>query len=503
MSIDDAGVYARGPIFCIFGVLNLFYYGYTFVQTCYILLTKNRGEKRYILKSSLFSAIPLIGILVNTYLIPLSGVCPFQPYCLVIGVLLAYLFMVEHQKEQYESQQREILLQALEHEKEATRKAREAGAVKNTFLANMSHDIRTPMNAIMGFSDIIAKNPGDESTVRNAVAKIQASGDILLTIINDVLDLSKIESGKTKIEEAATNLEDVSQHLTMMMEYGIKKKNIEFQVIDDLKNPYVWCDATKLQQILVNVLNNAVKFTPEGGKITLEYKEMPMNQKCSTYRISVQDTGIGMDEEFQKHAFEAFERERTSTESRTEGTGLGLAIVKKLVDLMEGQVKIQSKPGQGTTVSIFLRFQHAGEKDVAAGRTGTTTEQVDLTGLRVLLVEDNELNAEIAREILTERGLEADWVEDGCDCLAQLDKVPGKYYGLILMDIQMPKMNGYETTRRIRQLSDTQKAQIPIIAMTANAFEEDRKRALDAGMNGFVTKPIQVDALMQAIAEVL
>lgn len=502
-SIDDAGVYARGPIFCIFGVLNLFYYGYTFVQTCYILLTKNRGEKRYILKSSLFSAIPLIGILVNTYLIPLSGVCPFQPYCLVIGVLLAYFFMVEHQKKQYESQQREILLQALEHEKEATRKAREAGAVKNTFLANMSHDIRTPMNAIMGFSDIIAKNPGDEAIVRNAVAKIQASGDILLTIINDVLDLSKIESGKTKIEEVATNLEDVSQHLTMMMEYGIKKKNIEFQVVDHLKNSYVWCDATKLQQILVNVLNNAVKFTPEGGKITLEYKETPINQNCSAYRISVQDTGSGMDEEFQKHAFEAFERERTSTESRIEGTGLGLAIVKKLVDLMEGQVKVQSKPGQGTKVSIFLRFRHAGEKDLEAGRTGIITEQVDLTGLRVLLVEDNELNAEIAREILSGRGLEADWVEDGCDCLAQLDKVPGNYYGLILMDIQMPKMNGYETTRRIRQLSDTQKAQIPIIAMTANAFEEDRKRALDAGMNGFVTKPIQVDALMQAIAEVL
>ena len=170
---------------------------------------------------------------------------------------------------------------------------------------------------------------------------------------------------------------------------------------------------------------------------------------------------------------------------------------------MEGQVKIQSKPGQGTKVSIFLRFRHAGEKDLEAGRTGIITEQVDLTGLRVLLVEDNELNAEIAREILSGRGLEADWVEDGCDCLAQLDKVPGNYYGLILMDIQMPKMNGYETTRRIRQLSDTQKAQIPIIAMTANAFEEDRKRALDAGMNGFVTKPIQVDALMQAIAEVL
>lgn len=499
--IDDAGVYSRGPIFSVFCVLNLFYYVYAFIQTCYILFTRNKGEKHYILKSSLFSAIPLVGILVNTYVIPLSGVCPFQPYCLMTGVLLAYLFMVEHQKKQYEIEQRERLMQALEHEKEATRKAKEAGAVKDTFLANMSHDIRTPMNAILGFAGMIAKNPGDETLVRDAVKKIQASGDVLLTIINDVLDLSKIESGKLEVEESATDLREMAEHMHMMMEYSIKTKKIDFQIINKLKDPYVWCDATKLQQVLVNVLNNAVKFTPEGGKITLEYKEIPVNQKLSCYQISVRDTGIGMDEEFQKHAFEAFERERTSTESKTEGTGLGLAIVKKLMDLMNGQVRIDSKPGEGTKVNIVLKLKHAEKKEPEVEPEKVNLSGENLDGIRVLLAEDNELNAEIAKEILSEWNIRVDWVEDGSACLTQLEKVPGGYYQVILMDIQMPKMNGYETTGRIRQLSDRQKAQIPIVAMTANAFDEDRKKALKAGMNGFVAKPIQVDELVQAIAE--
>ena len=232
--IDDSGKYDRGPMFNLFAVLNLFYYGYTFAQTCYMLMKRNSVGKHYILKSSLFSALPLIGILINTYIIPLYGAYPFQPYCLVAGVLLAYLFMVEHQKKQLEQEQREKLLLALEHEKEATRKAREAGAVKATFLANMSHDIRTPMNAILGFSDIIAKHPDDEAVVRNAVTKIQASGEVLMKLINDVLDLSKIESGKLTMEEIATDLNQISEKLDMMMEYSIQKKQIQFQILNGL-----------------------------------------------------------------------------------------------------------------------------------------------------------------------------------------------------------------------------------------------------------------------------
>ncbi len=503
-SIDDNSVYTRGLWFKTFAVLNLFYYGFAFVQNCYILITKNKNGKRYVLISAVFSSIPLMGSLINVFVFPLRGAYPLQPYCLTATVLLAYLFMVEHQKKEHDREQREKLLVALEHEKEATRKAKEAGAVKATFLANMSHDIRTPMNAILGFSDIIAKHPEDEAVVRNAVTKIQASGEVLMKLINDVLDLSKIESGKLTLEETAADLKQMSEKLDMMMEYSMKKKQIQFQILNGLQHSGVWCDATKVEQILVNVLNNAVKFTPEGGKITLEYEEIPVNEEISEYRISVQDTGIGMDEEFQKHAFEAFERERTSTESKTEGTGLGLAIVKELLELMGGQVSIQSKIGQGTKITVCLRLKIARQGDIVEKqKEPAIAVNTELTGVRVLLTEDNELNAEIAKEILASAGMMVDWVEDGSACLNRLRQVDVGYYQLILMDIQMPKMNGYEATKRIRELPVAGMAHIPIIAMTANAFSDDRKRALDVGMNGFITKPIDVDRMLRTIQQTL
>ena len=503
-SIDDNGVYTRGPWFKTFATLNLFYYVYAFVQNCYILVTKNKNGMRYVLTSAIFSFIPLMGILINIFVFPLHGAYPLQPYCLTATVLMAYLFMVEHQKKQHDREQREKLLLALAHEKEAARKAKEAGAVKDTFLANMSHDIRTPMNAILGFSDIIAKHPEDEAVVRNAVTKIQASGEVLMKLINDVLDLSKIESGKLTLEETAADLKQMSEKLDMMMEYSMKKKQIQFQILNGLRHSSVWCDATKVEQILVNVLSNAVKFTPEGGKITLEYEETPVNEGLSEYRISVQDTGIGMDEEFQKHAFEAFERERTSTESKTEGTGLGLAIVKKLVELMGGQVSIQSKVGQGTKITVCLRLKLAGQNDIVdKQKEPAIAANAELAGVRVLLTEDNELNAEIAKEILTSAGMMVDWVEDGSACLNRLRQVDVGYYQMILMDIQMPKMNGYEATKRIRELPVAGMAHIPIIAMTANAFSDDQKRALDVGMNGFITKPIDVDRMLRTIQQTL
>ena len=236
-SIDDHSVYTRGPWFKSFAVLNLFYYGFAFVQNCYILITKNKNGKRYALISAVFSSIPLMGILINIFVFPLHDAYPLQPYCLTATVLLAYLFMVEHQKKEHDREQREKLLLALEHEKEAARDAKEAGAVKATFLANMSHDIRTPMNAILGFADIIAKHPDDEAVVRNAVTKIQASGEVLMKLINDVLDLSRIESGKLTLEETAVDLKQISEKLNMIMEYSMEKKHIQFQIISELQNP--------------------------------------------------------------------------------------------------------------------------------------------------------------------------------------------------------------------------------------------------------------------------
>lgn len=446
--------YIRGTFFGVFAVLNLFYYVYTFAQTFFILFMNNTKGVRYLIKSALFSAVPLIGILANTYIIPLYGAYPFQPYCLVIGALLSYLFMVEHQQDQMEFEHRKRLSKALELEKESTRKAKVAGEVKNAFLANMSHDIRTPMNAIIGFSDIIAEHPDDEEIVKNAISKIQASGEIILKIINDVLDLSKIESGKAEIVE------------------------------------------------MVNVLNNAVKFTPAGGTITFSCVQRMIAPGFAEYKFTIKDTGIGMTEEFQKHAFEAFERERTSTESKTEGTGLGLAIVKKLVDLMHGDVIIQSNSGQGTKIQISLPLRIATENQLHQSDKAKEYK-IGLDGMHVLLVEDNELNAEIAMEVLKNKGVLVNWVPDGCACMEEIQDKEAGTYQFILMDVQMPRMNGYEATQKIRQLADVKKAQIPIIAMTANAFEEDRKHALDAGMDGFIMKPFRVDEMMKVIGEVM
>ena len=475
--------------------------GMTFISVPTGIIKNQRGFK-YLIKSSLFSLLPLIGILVNTYIIPLYGVYPFQPYCLVVGVLLAYLFMVEHQQNQVESAHREKLSCALEMEKEATKKAKEAGAVKNTFLANMSHDIRTPMNAILGFSNIIADHPDDEQIVKTAITKIQASGDVLMKLINDVLDLSKIESGKLTLNESATSLEQMGSDLKTMMEYSMQKKSIDFTVINHMKNPYVWCDTTKLQQVLVNILNNAVKFTPSGGKITLTYDQISVNSDTAQYKIAVKDNGIGMDEEFQKHAFEAFEREHTSTESQTEGTGLGLAIVQRLVELMHGQVTIHSKPQKGTEISIIIPLKLATEEQVAPS-FALNPADMNLSNVHALLVEDNELNAEIAIETLKCTELSIDWVKNGKSCIHSLEEHDTGYYQFILMDIQMPVMNGYETTRAIRQMPDSSKSQIPILAMTANAFDDDRRAATEAGMNGFIAKPIEVDKMMQTILEIL
>ena len=497
---DENGSYIRGPLFSGFAVLNLFYYFMAYIQTFYAVMHNNQKQFRYILEASLFSALPLMGILVNTYVIPLYGVYPFQPYCLVVGALLVYLFMVEQQKSKDAADHRDRLTLALEQEKEASRKAREAGAVKDTFLANMSHDIRTPMNAILGFADIIARQPGDEAAVRDAVAKIRASGDVLMKIINDVLDLSKIESGKIQIQEETVDLMQMAENLELMLEYSIKKKNIHFEVINHLQHRYVRADSTKMQQVLVNILNNAVKFTPEGGRVILELEERLLDGKESEYTIRVTDNGIGMDEDFQKHAFEAFERERTSTESRIEGTGLGLAIVKKLVECMGGRAEIQSKRGEGTTISIVWRLKMA--QPMKQPENKAKVLNIDLSGVRVLLAEDNALNAEIALDILKNAGMMADWVPDGRACIERMEQMDKGYYQLILMDIQMPVLNGYEATRQIRRLADVSKAHIPILAMTANAFEDDKRRAMEAGMDGFITKPIEMDKMMQTMQSV-
>ena len=501
-TISDAGVYERGPLFRVFSILNLFYYVLPGFRIAISLCGKHREENPYLTKILLFSSIPLVGVIVNVYVIPFDVTYPFQPFCYLVGVLYAYFFMVEQQRILEEEKHRTELQNAFEREMEARLQAQKAQKAKSTFLFNMSHDFRTPMNAIMGFADVISQNPGDEESVRDCVGKIKMSGDVLLNLINDVLDLTRIESGKIKLDLITTDLNQVIDQLENMFSENASRAGIQFTVERDICNSYVVSDNAKITRILVNLIGNAIKFTPSGGRIALRISQTgEAKEDCAEYEFSVKDTGIGMSKEFRDHIFEAFERERTSTESGFMGPGLGLTIVKKLVGIMGGSITIDSELGEGTEFVLRFCFRVAASPN--SKPEGLGEDLTDFTGRRLLLVEDNRMNREIASQLLGNRGFTIDTAENG---MIAVDKVahsqPG-YYDLILMDIQMPVMDGYLATQEIRGLADKELATIPIIAVTANAFEEDRKRAFEAGMNEHVGKPYELEKLIQVIEKFL
>ena len=379
--ISDSGEYIRGQGFQLFTAINLFYYLEAFGNGIYILYRKMYQKEHYLLQSLLLSTLPLAEILVNTYLIPLQMTYPFQPFCLVLGTLSAYLFMADRQKTLLEEQHNASLNRALELEKEASRKAVEAGAVKSVFLANMSHDIRTPINAILGFADIIDRHPDDEARVRDCVGKIKTSGHILLSLINDVLDLTKIENDKLQLNEAPAYLTKMAQKLNELFHPVMKQGELDFDIQLNLPHPHVLCDEGKLQRILVNVINNEVKFTPKGGQIRLSITDHLSDDNSELYEFLVQDTGIGISKEFLSHIFEAFEQEPNTAVNNSSGAGLGLSIVKKLVDLMNGMVVIDSTPGNGTSVKIMLPLSRA-EMDLNSRNTGKSPVSAALSGIQ-------------------------------------------------------------------------------------------------------------------------
>lgn len=389
---------------------------------------------------------------------------------------------------------------------QAVDRAESANRSKQSFLFNMSHDIRTPMNAIIGFTDLAEKNIDDKKKLKDYLGKIMESSRHLLALINDVLDMSRIENGKVNIETVPVCVTEQIQLVKNMVQSDVEKKGLTYiDKTENLEDIYVYADALHVNRVLMNILANAVKFTPEGGTVTFTTRERKTGHEgYAYYDFIIADTGIGMSSEFLDHIFEQFAREKSSTVSRTQGTGLGMAITKTLVDLMDGDIKVESELGKGSVFTVTFEFKLT-TKDMVCGNA---TEQVDhagknLSGLHVLLVEDNELNMEIAVAILESAGFEIEVARDGSEALDKVKSQPAGYYELILMDIQMPMMNGYEATRAIRALDDPQKARIPIIAMTANAFEEDKKNAYEAGMNAHIAKPIDVKILMQTIDEVM
>lgn len=385
----------------------------------------------------------------------------------------------------------------------AKTQAEAASSAKTSFLFNMSHDIRTPMNAIMGFRDLLEKHIDEPERRADYLRKIKEASKVLLSIINNVLEMARIEKGTVVVEEVAMNTKNFGISIFNVFSEMMAEKNIEFTHEDLVVHHNVYCDPTKMREVFMNLLSNAYKYTKPGGKVHVRLRELPSNREgYAFFETSVSDTGVGMSAEFLAHIFEEFSRENTSTANKIEGTGLGMPIVKRLVELMGGKIRVSSEKGVGTTFVVVLPHRIADEIEDAEPENVVTDETV-FEGKRILLAEDNDLNAEIAEEILTSAGFMIERAEDGAICYEKIVSSETGYYDLVLMDIQMPNMDGYQATRAIRALADKEKANIPIIAMTANAFEEDRSKAVNVGMNGHIAKPIDVTELLRELAKVL
>lgn len=432
-------------------------------------------------------------------------------FVITLGVILRFLQKskkaekVAKEAAQQSSELNKKLQENHEALEQALQMAEEASEAKTTFLFNMSHDIRTPMNALLGYAKLIKQELTDPKLL-DYEKKMEQAGNLLLAIINNVLDMARIESGKMELDESYNYTGNVLDNVYSVFAVEAKKKGIHFSRKTDVKHHHILCDVTKVQEIFANLVSNAIKYTPAGGSIYLHTKEIPCDKKGFVcYRTDITDTGIGMSQEYMPHLFEAFTRERNTTMSKVSGTGLGMAIVKKLVDMMGGTLEVKSEVGKGSTFTVTLYHRIADKAYYENVKDAVSDAEMKekIKGKHILLAEDNDLNAEIATVMLEQMGLKVDRVEDGIQCISQLEKEPVGTYDLILMDVQMPRMDGYQATQAIRQFADTKKANIPIIAMTANAFEEDRRMAINQGMNGHIAKPIDAEKVEKVLMTLL
>ncbi len=490
-------------------------------DTAYLLSVINKGVSS--LNAGDVSLAIIKGTAENAYQLTTGDMLYRYRYSVVVIMISLYLIVIllrrnrilqRKRLEQSAAEQRakelaninahmreqQILLQ------DALERAEEGNRAKTSFLFNMSHDIRTPMNAILGYVAIAYRNRDNRDKLTDSLEKIQESGNHLLQLINDVLDMSRIESGKITLTEEACDLKDVIEKIGDVFQAELDRKGLTFQTdLSGVRNEWVYCDKLRINQILLNLLSNAVKFSKPGGNIsvTLQQDQSEMTE-YATYELRVRDTGIGMSPEFKRHIFEPFEREYTSTVSKTQGTGLGMSITKSLVDLMGGTIEVYSELNKGTEFVVHFTFKMQEDmRQDPEKETDETLIHTDFSGRRLLLAEDNELNREIAQEILGERGFITESAENGKIAVEMVRNAAPGYYDAVLMDIQMPVMDGYEATRKIRKLGIKGVSDIPIIAMTANAFEEDKKEAQANGMNAHIAKPIQIGLLYETLEKVL
>lgn len=436
-----------------------------------------------------FEIVPMEGWIANTDILYAAM------FAIIISALITALYW------QFDMRRYRESVYTADIEK-AARQAKSANEAKTRFLFNMSHDIRTPLNAIIGYSQLLKEHSDDEGKVGEYIDKIQASGSVLLSIINHVLEMARIESGKITLNENPTSLSKIVKSLEDVFEPTVKEKGLTCNFTCNIEHDNVVCDETKVKEILLNIVGNSVKYTPCGGQVRMNMSEKECDTEgYASYRIEISDTGIGMSKEYLPHIFEEFTREHSSTEGKVDGTGLGLPIVKALLDQMNGNITVSSEPGNGTTTIITIAFPIAAEKmkesEVQPDRAALRNR---LKGKRLLLAEDNDLNAEIAMTILRENGIEVERACDGKICVDMVEAADEDYYDGILMDIQMPDMNGYEATDAIRKMKG-KRGIIPIIAMTANAFEEDKKKAFISGMNAHLAKPINIDVMMDTLGK--
>ncbi len=494
-SFDTVGQYVRGPLFRYQFMVAYFYFVWAILLTIKkCIVSKEESDHSKCRSVVSFTVIPLLlGVA--------QSVLPTKPYfsmAYTIAVIGMFIFItsldkeeMEREKAEREAEHNRLLQQALED-------SHNANKAKSTFLFNMSHDIRTPMNAIIGFNEIARENIGNEERVQDCLEKMDVASKHLLRLINDVLDMARIENGKIDLELAPCSVSKLVGETRAMFMPDMDKKQITFATqMHNVKYDFLQADILRTRQIIFNILSNAMKYTKDGGKVwfTVEESEMSI-EGYVTLTITVQDTGVGMSEEFQKNVFGMFERERSTTLSGVQGTGLGLAITKKLVDVMDGKISVQSKEGEGTTFTIEIPFQVAEAFVEEESKDACSC----VVGKKLLIVEDNELNQEIAKVILEGHGFVVEVCGDGEAAVERVEtSLPGEF-DLILMDIQMPLMDGYQATRAIRNLADKDKASIPIVAMTANAFQKDKRDAFEAGMNGHISKPISIEQINEVFS---